>query len=514
MGPALAQPASPGAGRLLAWLAGTLLIVALAVAGAWLVSRTRHPGPATAPPFTQIRSIAVLPLKSLSADEQYFADAMTEQLIAGLARMGALRVIARTSTGHYKDTKKPVPAIARELQVDAIIEGSVIHAGDRVRITATLIRGATGDIVWSQRFERDLRDVLTLQEEVARAVTSKVGITLTPQAQVRLPSARPVDPEMHRQVLLGRYHAAKSTEEGLRKAIAYYDAVIGKDPGNALAHASLAEAYINLSGFYIRPREAMPRAKRAAEAALELDDSLADAHAALGYVHLLYDWDGPAAERELLRALDLNSSLATARLNYAAYLTSQGRNDDAVREIRQAVNLDPLSVGTYSFGTLYLLFARRYDEAIELARKGLEFEPRSAFTMAFQGAAYAEQGRYAEAVARMAEAVELDNSLTLRALRAHVLAVAGHHDDARTVVRQVENETRARYFCPYEIGTVYVSLGEHDTATRWFRRGVADRADCMPWLGVEPWIDPFRADPRYASLLKEIGLTPVSATPR
>ena len=175
-----------------------------------------------------------------------------------------------------------MPTIARELQVDAIIEGSVVRAGDQVRITAKLIRGVTGEIIWAQSFERDLRDVLALQSEVARTITSKVDITLTPQEQARLASARPVDPEVHRQVLLGRHHAAKATEEGLRKAIQYFDAAIAKDPANALAHAGLAEAYTELSGFYLDPREAMPKAKRAAETALRLDESLADAHAALG----------------------------------------------------------------------------------------------------------------------------------------------------------------------------------------------------------------------------------------
>lgn len=504
----------PATGRRLKWLAGVIVIAAFAAPGAWFLSRTRQPAPATAPAASSIRSIAVLPLESRSADQEYFADGLTEELVAELAKIGALDVTARTSTMHYRNTRKTIPTIARELGVDAIIEGSVVHARDKVQITAKLIRGATGDVIWAQSFERDLRDVLTLQGDVARAIATNVDITLTPQAQVRLARVRAVDPEMHRQVLLGRHQAGKSTEEGLLKAIQYFDAVVGKDPDNALAHAGLAEAYIELSGYYMHPRQAMPKAKRAAETALQLDDSLADAHAALGYVHLAYDWDGPAAERELLRALELNSTLAMARLNYAAYLTSQGRPDDAVREIRRAVSLDPLSIRTYSFGTLFLLFARRYDEAIELARKGLEFEPKSAFTMAFQGAGYAAQGRHDEAVAALATAVQLDNSLTLRALHAHVLAVAGRHDEARTLVRQVEVETRALYFCPYEIATVYVSLGDHDAATRWFRKGLADRADCMPWLGVEPWIDPFRADPRYVSLLKEIGFTPIGMTAR
>ena len=317
-----------------------------------------------------------------------------------------------------------------------------------MRITAKLISGATGEIIWAQSFERDLRDVLALQSEVARTITSKVDITLTPQEQARLASARPVDPEVHRQVLLGRHHAAKATEEGLRKAIQYFDAAIAKDPANALAHAGLAEAYTGLSGFYMDPREAMPKAKRAAETALRLDESLADAHAALGYVHLVYDWDGPAAEKALLRALALNPTLATARLNYAAYLTTQARHDEAVREVRRAVDLDPLSIRTHAIGTVLLLFTRRYDEAIELARKGLEFEPDAAFTLAFQGVAYAEQGRFDEAVDNVQRAAQLDNSLTILALQAHVLAVAGRTEQAETLIRQRAGRRQAPILLP------------------------------------------------------------------
>ena len=343
---------------------------------------------------------------------------------------------------------------------------------------------------------------------MARAITREVGITLTPQEQARLASARTVDPEVHLQVLLGRHHAAKATEEGLRKAVQYFDVAIARDPDNALAHSGLAEAYTGLNGFYMDPREAMPKAKRAVETALRLDDSLADAHAALGFIHLAYDWDGPATEKELLRALDLNPTLATARLMYAAYLTSQARYDDAVGEIRRAVDLDPMSPRTHTFGTLFLMFARRYDEAIELARKGLEFEPNSGFILAFQGAAYAQQGRFTEAVGNLQRAVQLDKSPTIRALQAHVLAVAGQKAEAQRLVKQIEDDTKDRYFCPYEIGTVYVSLGDQDAANDWFRKGVEGRADCMAWLGIEPWIDPFRLDPRYPVLLRDIGLAP------
>ena len=490
------------------WAAG-ILLAALTGLSVWVVAGAFQRWSTRLPPG-QIRSVAVMPLDNLSGDPEqaYFADGVTEQLIADLATIGRLRVISSASVMHYRKAPQPVPTIAQELQVDAIIEGSVVQAGDQVRVTAKLIRGVTGEIIWAQSFTRDQRDVLALQREVAQTITSKVDITVTPQEQARLASARPIDPEVHRQVLLGRHHAAKATEEGLRKAIQYFDVAIAKDPANALGHAGLAEAYMGLSGFYVDPREVMPKAKRAAETAVHLDESLADAHATLGYVHLVYDWDGPAAEKELLRALALNPTLGMACLNYASYLTTQGRHEEAVREVRRAIDLDPLSIRIHAIGTVQLLFSRRYDEAIELARKGLEFEPDSAFILAFQGVAYAEQGRFEEAVENVQKAAQLDNSLTILALQAHVLAVAGLKEQAETLIRRVQDAAKHQYFCPYEIATVYVSLGDMDTAYNLFRKGTAERADCMAWLGVEPWLDRFRSDPRYRSLVREIGLTP------
>ncbi len=490
------------------WVAASLIAALVAIA-VWTIANRLGQSSTTAD-LRHIRSVAVLPLENLSSGpaQEYFADGMTEQLIANLASVRGLRVISRTSVMHYKTIRKPVTTIARELQVDALIEGEIVRAGNQVRITAKLVRGTTGEIIWAQSFARQLRDVLALQSDVARTITAKVDISLTPQEQARLARARPVDPEVHRQVLLGRHHTSKGTEEGLRKAVRYFDAAIARDPANAIAHAGLAEAYTELSGFYMDPREAMPKAKRAAESALRLDESLADAHAALGFVHLVYDWDGPATEKALLRALDLNPTLATARLNYAAYLTTQARHDDAVREVRRAVDLDPLSVRTHAWGTSLLLFTRRYDEAIALAREGLEFEPNSAFTLAFLGVAYAEKGQFDKATDTLRQAVQLDNSLTILALQAHVLAVAGRKQQAETLLRQVEDAARHRYFCPYEIATVYVSLGDRDTAYKLFRKGTDERADCMAWLGVEPWIDSFRSDPRYGKLLRDIGLSP------
>jgi len=488
-----------------------ILITAITGRAAWVVTGGFERW-STAPLAGEIRSIAVLPFEDLSGNpaEEYFADGMTEQLIAELAKIGGLRTISRTSVMQYRTARKAVPIIARELGVDAIIEGSVVRAGDTVRITAKLIRGASGEIIWAENYERDLREVLALQGDLARTIIREVDITLTPQDQARLASARPVNPEVHLQVLLGRHHVAKATQEGVRKAIQYFSTAIAADPANAMAHAGLGEAYAALSGFYVHPREVMPKAKQAAETALRLDESVADAHAVLGFIHLVYDWNGPAAEKQLLRALELNPTLASARLHYAAYLASQARNEESVREVRRAVELDPLSVRTHAFGSMFLIFSRRYDDAIELARKGLELEPNHAFSLAFQGLAYAEQGRFEEAVANLQKAAQRGDNPTIAALQAHVLAVAGQKEQAKKLILQLEEAFKDRYFCPYEIGHVYVSLGEPDTAYKWFRKGVGDRADCMAWLGVEPWIDPFRADQRYLSLIREVGLTPIA----
>jgi serine/threonine protein kinase/TolB-like protein/Tfp pilus assembly protein PilF len=493
-----------------AWIWVAAALVAFTGIAVWFAAGGYEHRRELSPP-AQIRSIAVLPLENLSRDpeQEFFADGMTEQLIADLAKVRGLRVISRMSAMYYRNASKPAPAIARELGVDAIIEGSVARAGKRVRITARLTKGAGGEIIWAQSYERDLRDVLALQNEVARAIAREVDITLSPQEQERLASGRPVDPEVHLQVLLGRHHAARATEEGFRKAIQYFDTAIVRDPTSALAHAGRAEAYVGLNGFYMDPQNAMPAAKRAAETALRLDDSLAEAHAALGFIHLAYDWDGPSADKEFRRALDLNPTLAVARLWYSGYLSTQGHYAEAAVEVRRAVELDPKSIRTHIFGTLYMIFTRRYDEAIELARRGLEFEPDSAFTLAFQGAALAELRRFPEALRNMQRAVELDRSPTIRALQAHVVAVAGDADGARKLVRQLDEDTKDRYFCPYEIGSVYAILRDGDTATSWFQKGIEGRADCMAWLGVEPWLDPFRSDPRYKSLLREIGLTPL-----
>jgi serine/threonine-protein kinase len=484
--------------------------VAVAAAAALLVAAVMVNRAPRVDPAAPIRSLAVLPLENLSGDaeQEYFADGMTEQLTADLSSIATLRVISRTSVMQYKKARKPLSAIARELNVEAIVEGSVVRAGDTVRITARLVRAGTEETLWAQSYARDLRDVLRLQSEVAKRIASEIDITLTPQEQTRLARAAAVDPEIHQLLLLGSFHTNRGTEEGMKKGIEYFELAIAKAPDGAAAYAGLAEAYTNLSSWYVGPRIAMPKAKAAAETAVRLDDSLDAAHAALGFVHLLYDWDAVRAERELRRAIELNPSNAAARLGYGAYLATQQRLDEAAEEIRQAARLDPLSIRTHTFGVFLLILAKRNDEAIALAAKGLELNPGVGLTRVLQAVALAEQGRYPEALRTAQQAEHSDPTPTVLGLGAHVHAAVGDKKTAEKMLEQLKATVEHRYFCPYEIGTAYVTLRDFDTAAKWFRKGVEDRADCMAWLGVEPWIEPFRSDPRYPQLLRDVGLSP------
>ena len=492
--------------RSMAWAVSIALAAVIVISvgvGLYLWQRT---------PGNGIQSLAVLPLENLSGDpeQEYFADGMTEQLTADLSRIGGLRVISRTSAMQYKKVRKPLPEIARELNVDAVVEGSVVKAADKLRITAKLVRGAPEENLWAKSYERDVRDVLGLQAEVARDIAAEINIRITPQEAAQLSTGRRIDPATHQLYLLGRFHFGRGTEDGLRKSISYFEQAIAKDPAYAEAYAGLAETYVTLSSNYDRPKDVMPRAKSAVETALKLDDNLAEAHATLGNIHLFFDWNGPAAERELTRAIQLNPSLAAARISHAGYFLASGNREQAVPEIRLAFQLDPLSLRTHALGIIFLIFAQHYDEAVEQAHKALELEPRFGFALAFQGLAYAEQGRFPEAIANLEKAAQLDKTATVTLFRAHVHAVAGNKDQARKLVTEMEEATQHAYICPYEIATAYVSLRQNDKAYEWLQKGIEERADCMAWLGVEPWMEPFRSDPRYKELLGEIGL----ATPK
>jgi TolB-like protein/tRNA A-37 threonylcarbamoyl transferase component Bud32/Tfp pilus assembly protein PilF len=495
-----ALPAAYGAAGVLALVA---VLVGLNVGG-WRERLMGKPSP------TSVSSLAVLPLENLShnPEQDYFADGMTEELITQLAQIGATRVISRTSVMPYKGVQKPLPQIARELKVDAVVEGSVQRLGDRVRITAQLVEGATDRHLWAQSYERDLKDVLALQSEVARAIAGEIRVKLTPQQQARLAAKRAVNPAAHEAYLRGRFQANMATRESLQRSIEYYQQALQIDPQDALAYAGMADSYAALEGYYLPPWETMPRAKAAATKALQLDESLAEAHTSLGFVRLLYDYDWSEAEREFQRAIELNSNFADAHHGYAAYFAAMGKRDEALAEIRRAQELDPLS-SAINVELAWLLFiSRQNEQAIEQCRKMIDVEPRLALAHTFLALAYARKGQFAEAVAEAEKGRQLDDSPLVAAMLGGIYAAANKGAAARRVLEQLKEEAKQRYVCPYEVAVIHLHLGDKDQALKWLQKAYAEHESCMAWLKVDPRFDPLRSDPRFADLLRRIGLLP------
>jgi len=458
----------------------------------------------------RIQSIAVLPLENFSRDpeQEYFADGMTEELITNLAQIRSLRVISRTSVMSYKGTKKHVPEIGRELNVDAVLEGSVQRAGQRVRITAQLVRAVNDQHLWAKSYERDLRDVLALQSEVAQAVAREVRAAVTPEEQARLARARPVDPEVHELYLQGRQHVSMAVEKELRTAIALFERGLARDPNDARCWAGLADAWANLSDFYLPPMEAMPKARDAAERALRLDDSLADAHASLGFVYTIYDWRWADAERELRRALELNSNYAPAHGWYSWLLAALGRPSESLRESRLARELDPLSPMILGNAGWAAMVARQPDEAIPALRRAIELEPGLGMAHATLAIVYAQKGLRSEALAEARTAQEVDHSPLILAMTGSAIATAGDLEGAREVLARLAEISKTRYVCPYEVGVIYAHLGEIDEAFRRLEKAYQVRSQCLPFLKVDPQLDPIRSDPRYADLLRRLAFPP------
>ena len=399
----------------------------------------------------RIKAVAVLPLENMSRDpeQDYFADGMTEALITDLAQIGALRVISRTSAMQYKGTRKPLPEIARELNVDAVVEGSVLRFGNRVRITAQLIHAASDQHLWAKSYERDLGDILALQSEVARAIAKEVKIKLTPHQQARLTCARPVNPEAYEAYLKGRYYWNKFTEEGFKRSLEYFKQAIEKDPVYASAYAGLAESYATLGFFSTVPKEAFPKAKEAALKALEIDDTLAQAHTSLGLSRLFYDWDRLTAEREFQRALELNPGYALTHHEYALYLMAMARLDEALVEEKRALELDPLSLRINTALGWVFYFARQFQQAIEQYRKTLELDPN--FVMAYWqlGLAYEQKAMYKEALEEFQKGVVSSGGGPIYlALLGHGYGVAGKRGKALKILNELKQRAEGKYVAP------------------------------------------------------------------
>lgn len=495
-------------GKLSAPLAATLALVVLFVA---LATRFEwfQPGPRSG----QIRSIAILPLANLSGDpeQEYLADGMTEELTTDLGQISALRVISRTSAMHYKGTNKKLPEIARELGVDAVVEGAVERAGNHVRISAQLIRAPTDTHLWAESYERDLGDVLALQDEVARAITAEIKAKLTPQEQARLTSTHSVNPEAHELYLKGRYYWNQRTAEALKKSLEYFQQAIEKDPSYGLAYAGLADAYLMLgAGEYavLAPKEAFPKAEAAARKALEVDSTLADPHATLGYSKDVFDWDWQSAEHEYKQAIELNPSYANAHHWYGSYLGAMGRYTEAVAEARKAESLDPLSlIISADLGMEALLPAGRYDEAMQQCRKTLEMDPHFAVAHACLARSYEGKAMYKEAIAEMQEAINLSaGSVIWVSGLGYLYARAGRRADAIEILNELKSRSKREWMPSQAFIWIYASVGEKDQAFAWLEEAYEERSDVMTVLTEERAFDPLRSDPRYKDLLRRLGL--------
>ncbi|MEE9170979.1 MAG: protein kinase [bacterium] len=455
-------------------------------------------------------SIMVLPLQNFSGEpeQEYFVDGMTEALITELSKITGLRVISRTSSMRYKNSDKTPPEIASDLDVGAIVEGSVLRAGDRVRITAQLIDARADKHLWAENYDRDLGDILRLHSEVARAIANQVRIKLTPQDEARLGSAETVDPEVYQLYLKGRHFWSQFTEESLLKSVDYFEQAIARDPNYALAYTGLASAYSALSNDFVAPHETMPKVRQAAIKALDLDETLAEAHIALGLVKFFYERDWPTSEKEFQRAIELNPSSAEARAWFALYLTAMGRHEEAILEMEKAQKLDPLSLIVRMWGEWSMLNAGRYDGAIQQALATLDFEPDFVMSHADLGLAYALRGDSDKALEAADKIGQTDPRLLtplILALRAQILALAGRRSEAETQLAEVLEIAKQRYICAYEVGMVYVTLGKYDQAFEQFDQALRDASDCLVFTKVDPRFEGLRDDPRYRELLKKAG---------
>jgi TolB-like protein/DNA-binding winged helix-turn-helix (wHTH) protein/Flp pilus assembly protein TadD len=488
------------------WVIGALAlvsIISLAILSVWLF-RSRAPAP------TGIRSIAVLPLENLSGDasQSYFADGMTDELITDLAQISALRVISRTSVMVYKGARQPLPQIARELNVDAVVEGTVLRSGDQVRITAQLIEASTDKHLWSQSYEGELRDTLALQNRVASAIADQIRINLTPREQAALKNAKVLNPEAYESYLKGRYFWNKRTRDGLKVALAYFKQAIEEDPTYAQAYSGLSDTYALLGDWQyavMPPKEAFPKAKAAAIKALELDNSLGEAHNSLAFVLDGFDWDFDAAGKEFQRAIELSPGYATAHHWYAWHLSLLGRFDEAIAEMKKAQNLDPLSLIIDADLAELLVLAHHYDESIAQSRKTIEMDPNFALAHNQLAQAYLQQHMYDEAVTELKKAVQLSgDSPTCIANLARAYVASGKRNEAEKLLGDLKKRSNAAYSNAPEIAIVYVFLGDTNQAMTWLEKGYEERFN--PGVLLRPGFDPLRSDARFQNLLRRIGL--------
>ena len=461
-------------------------------------------------PSAAIRSLAVLPLENLSGDpaQDYFAEGMTDELITRLAQISALRVISRTSVMTYKSARKSLPEIARELNVDAVVEGSVSRSGERVRITAQLIQVPADTHIWAQSYDEDFQDTLALQSKVTRDIAEQIQVTLNRQEQAALVKSKTVNPEAYEDYLKGRYFWNKRTGDALKKAIAYFSHAIDTDPTYAEAYSGLADSYA-LSGDWeygvLSPKDAFSKAKTAATKALALDDSLGEAHTSLAFAMDLYGWDWDAAEEQYKLAIKLNPGYATAHHWYAWHLMVTGRNSEGISELRKAENLDPLSLFISADIADALCIAHLYDESVQQSKKTLEMDPGFAVAHYELGQAFAQKHMYDEAIAEFQRAIDLSgHNGAFDSNLAYAYALSGRKEEAIQIVKNLEAREDQNPSADANVALIYVGLGDQDQAMNWLNKAYEARFN--PSILLRPAFDSLRSDARFQDLLRRIGL--------
>ncbi|HEY7680417.1 MAG TPA: winged helix-turn-helix domain-containing protein [Terriglobia bacterium] len=482
-----------------AWLAAAVLLVAAAV----VAYRGLRPPPAP------IDSVAVLPFTTASigdaAQDEYLAFGMTEALIAELSQVRALKVISQTSVLQYKGARRPLPEIARELGVRAVVEGSVVREGEQIRITVQLIDASTDTHLWAQTYRREMSNVLVMQSEVAQAIAREVRVQLTPEEQAALAASGEVNPQAHEAYLKGRYFLGRAGEESWKRGRGYFEQAIALDPGHAPAFAGLADYYVltdSLPGSI-----ALEKSRSNARKALELEETLADAHVSLGFALYYLDWDWAAAEREFRRALELGPGNVSAHRWYALYLETMGRHDQAVEHLQRAVSLDPLSIGLHDTATNLWFLARGYDQAIEHARKILELDPNDPRGYEQLSVSLIQKGEYAQAIAELRKGLALTGK-SRDPVFFTLLTVAhgrlGQSKEAAALLGELDTMAREGHVPPGFFAIIHGGLGQNERALVYLEKAYRQRDPYMVRIKVSPWFDALHTHPRFQKLLRQM----------
>lgn len=503
-------PGSPPRATIVFTLCGVLAGAIIATAALYPRQRAGNPPPVSKP--DPVRSLAVLPLENLSADpgQEYLSDGMTDELIATLTRVHSLRIVPRTMSMAYKGTHKSLSEIARELNVDAVIEGTVMRSGRNIRITTELVEIATNRALWADTRESSIDKVSSLQQGVAAAIVTNLPVQLTQEDRQKLNAYQPSDPEAYQDYLKGRYYWNRRSEEGLTEAIRYFEMATRRDPNYALAYAGLADCYGIIGAAIvgtIPAAEVAPKAEAAARRALELDPSLAQAENSLATVLLNYKWDWPGAEAGFRRALELDPGYATGHQRYSLYLMAMGRTQESMAEIREALRLDPLSVSMNFSEGWRLYMARNYEAATHQLQATVEMDPSFALAHLVLGEALTQTGKYEAARAELEDAAQLSgNSAPALAALACLDAVSGRATEASAILERLQKEGEHRYVSPFYIATVYSAMGNAAQALTWLQKAIADRSNPLIFLRVDPDFDRLRSDTRFQAILRELQL--------